>query len=236
MEKAASTTPVFAFLTAHIQRLAGHLLAVSPDRAFLEPLARELVGDALKDPAALRARLLEEDERLEHALAALAPVFPLAALVASHRLSRLESDLLFFALLPELDDRFGDVFLGLRAGLPSRRPTLGLALRALLDDRADRWHARQHLLGSALWESGLLRREADETPGLDTVLVPSAPVIAAVHGHLPERLDGGAGVELVVDEDIGAARPGLAEGGRRPEPVDRGGPDRGRPPRLRGAR
>ncbi len=199
MEEAPSTTPAFAFLEAQLQRLAGHLTFVSTDRAFLEPLARALVGDAVTDPPALRARLLEVDQRLERTLAALGPVFPLSALVASHRLSRIESDLLFFALLPELDDRFGDVLQALRVGLPSRRPTLGIALRALLDARADRWHARQHLLGSVLWEAGLLRREADDTPGLDTVLVPSAPVSAAAHGHLPERLDGGAGVDLLPD-------------------------------------
>ena len=189
-----------ALLEMQLQRLAGHLLFVSSDRAFLEPLARGLVGDAVEDAAALRARLGEEDHRLEQQLAALGPTSYLAQLIAHHHLSRLESDLLFFALLPELDDRFGDVFQALRGPGSSRRPTLGIALRALLGERADRWQARRHLTGSPLWEAGLLRRDTEDRVGLDVVLIPSAPCIAAAHGHLPHRLDGGVDVERVLLE------------------------------------
>jgi hypothetical protein len=186
-----------ALLEAHLQRLAGHLLPLAPGHAFLELLTHRLLGDAAKDPDTLRARLAEEDQRLEQHLVTLAARSPFGRLIEHHHLSRLESDLLLFALLPELDDRFGDVFLALRGGTLPRRPTLGIALRALLVDRAERWQARHHLAGSALWEAGLLRRDAEDRPGLDTLLIPSAPVVAAAHGHLPERLDGGVEIALI---------------------------------------
>ncbi|WP_437656664.1 ATP-binding protein [Sorangium sp. So ce1182] len=198
-------------IECELQRLAGYLLLVAPQHAFLEPLARALVGDAASQPEALRARLAEESLRIEKQLAALVPKSLIARLIAYHRPSRIESDLLLFALLPELDDRFGDVFLALQPGLPLRRPTLGLALRALLADRGERWHVRRHLTRSPLWTAALLRHNAGEGPGLDVHLVPSAPVVAAAHGYVPDRLDGGAVIEAVdTAQAKGDLRPALA--------------------------
>jgi hypothetical protein len=204
------TDDLFAHLGDEVRRLAGLLLFVAPGSAFLGAVAQPFAADA-GDPTRLRARLAEEDRRLEQQLAALAPSFPLARLVTHHRLSRLESDLLFMALLPELDDRFGEVFLIANAGLPSRRPTLGLALRALLPNPPDRWHARRHLAGSALWSAGILLRDGDDRPGLDAALIPSAPAVSAAHGDLPERLEGGVDVETLTSSSTRPAlRPGIA--------------------------
>lgn len=205
-----SADDFFAHLGDEVRRLAGHLLFVAPGSAFLGAVAEPFAADA-GDPARLRARLAAEERRLEQQLAGLAHAFPLARLVTHHRLSRLESDLLFLALLPELDDRFGDVFLVANAGLPSRRPTLGLALRALLPSPPDRWQARRHLAGSALFRAGLLVRDGDDRPGLDASLIPSAPTVSAAHGDLPRYLDGGVEVEMLASSRARAAlRPGIA--------------------------
>lgn len=211
--------PATTFLQAMLGRLAAHLLRIAPDRAFLEPLARALIGDALADPAAREARLAEAQREVEQMLRDLGGTFPLARLIAAHRLSRLEADLLGIALLPELDDRFGDVFLSIRGGAPPRRPTLGIALRALFDAYADRWRARRHLDRSPLWEAGLLRADVGrgeghrilEPAGMDALLWPSAPVIAAAFGYAPSRLDTGAEVMILAPEERGEAlRAGLA--------------------------
>jgi hypothetical protein len=210
MPDSAAAPDGHAVMEAQLQRMAGLLLSVSPDRSFLEPLARQLVGDAVGEPATLRAALAEADARLEKQLSAHAESSPLALLMARHQLSRLESDLLLLSLLPELDDRFASLFLSLRGGVAPGRPTLGLALRALLGERDVRWHARRHLVGSALWEAGLLTRETPGTPTLESVLKPCATVVAAVHGHLPEYLEGGLAVEWDTPASPGSVpRPAL---------------------------
>ncbi|XXY55183.1 ATP-binding protein [Sorangium sp. So ce269] len=210
---AASTT---AFLEATVGRLSAHLFRIAPDRGFLEPLARRFAGAVLDEPAALRERLRAAQGESDELLRGLGPSSPLARLIAAHRLSRLESDILSLALLPDLDDRFGDIFFALRAGVPPRRPTLGIALRALFDEYGARWQARSYLDRSPLWDGGLLRLEAgrgaSDPAGMDRILCPSAPVVAAAFGHLPARLETGAEVLVVPPLDTGDAplREGLA--------------------------
>ncbi len=211
----ASTT---AFLEWTVARLVAHLSRVVPDPRFLEPLVSDLTGGSAASLEALRESLRGTDA--DDPLAHLDPSSPLARLVAAHGLSRLEIDLLAFSLLPELDDRFGDVFLALRGGVPPRRPSLGIALRALFDDQAERWRARGHLDRSALWEGGLFRpdparvdsRGPAEPAWMDRILCPGAPVVAAAFGYLPARLDTGAEVLLVPPSAAESAslREGLA--------------------------
>ncbi len=197
------------FLQWTAARMAARLSRVVPDRGYLMDVAREIGGGGAE-----LGSLGEQVAGGGDPLSQLGEASPLGRIVRAAGLSRLELDLLAFSLLPEIDDRFGEVFVALRGGVLPRRPTLGIALRALFHEQADRWRARGHLEKSPLWERGLFRMEAarGDAPWMDRVLSPSAPVVAAAFGHVPSRLDTGAEVLLspASEEPLGALREGLA--------------------------
>lgn len=192
-----SSSAAVPFLRWTAARMSARLSRVIADRSYLLALAQELGGTS-ESPEAGGDR--------EGSLSRLGEESPFARIVQASGLSMLELDLLAFSLLPEMDDRFGDVFVALRGGVPPRRPTLGIALRALFEDQEDRWKARSHLETSPLWENGLLRADLTrkDEPWMDRVLSPSAPVVAAAFGHAPARLDTGAEVLVTPESEVPA--------------------------------
>lgn len=221
-ESGQQRDPGSAFLEGQMLRLAGHLLLASSPSAPHAAIVRDWIGETRDFEAALAERVARADREVDAALAALGRGFSFGRILSAYGLSRLEADLLCFALLPEQDDRFGDTFAAMRSSTSARRPTLGIALRALFSAHADRWLARRHLEGSALWEAGLFRPAAlvgpeghatnPERTGMDSVLWPSAPVIAAAFGHLPARLDGGAEIAVTAATRVEAPlRTGLRD-------------------------
>lgn len=168
---------------AQLGRAAAHLALLAPDDPFLRSRSAHLVGPD-GDTGALSA----EGERLARGLVT-AP-HPLAVLSRAYGLSPFETDLLLLAALPELDDRFADAVQAIQGG--ARRPTLALALRALLPADADREGVRQHLTGSALWRAQLLRADLSRAPYFDRPLEPVPMVSAGLIGSLPDALAEGA--------------------------------------------
>ncbi len=170
------------WLLAQAHRLGIHLRKLAPDAHFLgvagaeETDLTELYGEGLA--------LLEE-------LARDGVDWPLARLHRECGLVGFDLDLLFFALLPDLDDRFGELFHNLRGGSDNRWPSLGMALRSLFPVEADRWFARAEATRTPLWELGALRTRDPVLPALDQPLVPSRCLSSAIDGQLPSTLDSG---------------------------------------------
>jgi hypothetical protein len=192
-----------SFLRGQVARMAAHLRVLAPDEPFLRELAAELlredvedgmIGALLRGLRELMPRMLSEPAH-QH--------LPLGRLVDHFRLSTLEGDLLLVAMLPELDDRFGALFARLRGAGSVRRPTLGMALRALVLPDA-RWGELEALQRSRLWHRGLLVLEDVDLPFPDRTLRPTTAVIAGLEGRLPEHLGSAARVSwLLPAEDDG---------------------------------
>ncbi|MCA9608689.1 MAG: ATP-binding protein [Myxococcales bacterium] len=199
------------WLAQQVARLAAHLAMLAPEVAFLGEVQAEVFDRELTQPEP--ARIGEElDRRLRTELPPEAPIRRLAEI---HHLSALEVDVLLLGLLPELDDRFGALFQELRGGGTVRRPTLGMALRALRDVSIERWEARQALsIGSLLAGPLLVARDLDR-PLVDRTIEPRPAIVAALDHRTPEAFGHGLGLEVQVpDLELQRAttlRPALAE-------------------------
>ena len=175
--EARATAPTW--WEAQVRRLSGLLAVAFPTRAWL----RELHGQP-PDLAELRST----GEALIAALRSpTADAMATANITRTCRLTGLELDLLGLALLPELNDRFGDLFADARGSATARRPTLGLALRILLPEGAPLtlpWDLAHH---STLWSRGLLRGQPPEVALADRELITSAST-SVVLGSMPASL------------------------------------------------
>lgn len=184
-------------LDAHVCCLAGRLLLHMPDQPFLERLAKIVLGDAVGDPKRLADGVAALSSELGHGLDRPAHAgHPLVILTRTYELSPFELDLVLVAALPDLDDRFGDLFLTLQPNAGRRRLRLGSALRFLVADETSRSAIRQRLANSTVWEAGMLRGDAAATPLFDRALEPSAALLAGLDGRVPSALDTGATAKL----------------------------------------
>ena len=177
-----------ALLELWTRALAARLLALAPGHPDLLAAARPAFGEAVDDRRALGAALERAQTLLLEALRAR-PADPLARACAAFGLSGFELDLLVLAMLPELDPRMGDVLATLRGGSGSRRPTVGLAARALAGE-APGLQLYAWLEGSVLWRA-------------DRELIPSPALRAGLLGVRLERVSGGRTLrDLEPDPDL----------------------------------
>lgn len=137
--------------------------------------ARALLGQraaALQLPA-LVAEFQDVDARLT-ARGDAAPGLPLTRLAAAFQLDELERQMLYFALAPELDGRFPQVFGFLADDLAQRRPNAAI-LAELVDDIGAAWRVRQRLSGDRpLARFGLIASLGTDPPGLPDTQIPLA--------------------------------------------------------------
>src|SRR5688572_26166274 len=123
-------------LEDQIARLAARMLLFAPDQIGLRAIAKPLVG-AEVDPLAISTAVASAWKNFERALAD-DQEHPLAIAKERYALSLLDLDLLLFAALPELDDRFAQVLAVLAPNGMHRRATLGIAMRVLFSEETSR--------------------------------------------------------------------------------------------------
>ncbi len=116
---------------------------------------------------------------------------PLDRLVADFGLSAFERGILLVACAPDLEPRFETLFAYVQDDVTRRRPTLGLALRLLCSDGAERWRLRSRLEGGSPLLRQDLVRVTDEQPFLSRVLRADDRVVdelVGLAGQLDHRL------------------------------------------------
>jgi len=155
--------------------------------------ARALLGQraaALSLPE-LAAEFQEVDSRLT-ARGVAATGLPLTRLAAAFQLDEPERQMLYFALAPELDGRFAQVFGFLADDLTQHRPNASI-LAELVDDMGAAWRVRQRLSGDRpVARFGLIASLRTDLPGAPDTRIPLAlpPDIASI---LLERPTAGPG-------------------------------------------
>ncbi|HEY0413175.1 MAG TPA: ATP-binding protein [Allosphingosinicella sp.] len=137
--------------------------------------ARALLGQrvaALPLPE-LAAEFQEIDSRLA-ARGAAATGLPLTRVAVAFQLDELERQMLYFALAPELDGRFAQVFGFLADDLSQRRPNASI-LAELVDGIGAAWRVRQRLAGDGpLARFGLIASLRADLPGAPDTQIPLA--------------------------------------------------------------
>jgi len=120
--------------------------------------------------AELAAEFQEVDLRLT-ARGAAATELPLARLTAAFQLDELDRQMLYFALAPELDGRFAQVFGFLADDLAQRRPNASIL--AELVEAGGAWRVWQHLSGDRPFARfGLIAPLRADLPGAPDTQVP----------------------------------------------------------------
>jgi hypothetical protein len=128
----------------------------------------------------LAAEFQEVDSRLA-ARGAAASGLPLTRLVSAFQLDDLEIQMLYFALAPELDGRFAQVFGFLADDLTQRRPNASILAEVL--DMGAAWRVRQRLSGDRPFARfQLIASLRSDLPGAPDSQIPLAlpPDVASV--------------------------------------------------------
>lgn len=121
----------------------------------------------------LAAEFQDVDARLT-ARGVAATGLPLTRLAAAFQLDELERQMLYFALAPELDGRFAQVFGFLADDLAQRRPNAAI-LAELVDDIGAAWRVRQRLSGDRPFARfGLIASLGTDLPGSPDTQIPLA--------------------------------------------------------------
>ncbi len=185
-------------LDGYLACLAARLLLHFPNRSFLNELARPLAGEAISDPTALASNVADYSQSLSQQLAHPAHACePLAIVNRYYGLSPFELDLLLFAISPELDESFGDLYASLAPMGNSRRLRVGQAIGFLVSDTLRRSVIREGLHTSVLWEAGLLQGDI-RTALFERLLQASPAFSAGLNRHLPASVESGELPEMTV--------------------------------------
>jgi len=189
-------------LADYVGYFAARLLHHYPKDPFLRETAERAIGIPLhlttphRQAVAEFGRALDEAHRYpphdRH---------PISVVTRAFSLSAFELNLMLLALLPEVDERFGDIYqqINREAGNGGRRLSVARALQLLLPADLERGSVRQYLQGSRLWSVRLLRTAPGDglsIPVYERLLVATPALAAGVFGRLPERLENGAAVSL----------------------------------------
>jgi len=175
---------------------AGHDLS---NWAMTAARARALLGQrtaALALPE-LVAEFQDVDARL-NARGVTATGLPFTRLAAAFQLDELERQMVYFALAPELDASFSQVFGFLADDLTQRRPNAS-TLAHLVDDMGGGWRVRQRLSGDRPFARfGLIASLRTDLPGAPDTQIPLAlpPDVAS---FLLERAAASPGELKLVD-------------------------------------
>ncbi|HLL30533.1 MAG TPA: hypothetical protein VK403_06020, partial [Allosphingosinicella sp.] len=170
--------------------------------------ARALLGQgaaALPLPE-LAAEFQEVDTRLT-ARGMTSTGLPLTRFAAAFQLDEIERQMLYFALAPELDGRFAQVFGFLADDLSQRRPNASL-LAELVEGTGAAWRVRQRLAGDRPFARfGLIASLRGDLPGAPDTQIPLALPPDAV-SFLLERATADPG-ELRLLDPAGPAKVGF---------------------------
>jgi len=113
----------------------------------------------------------------------------LQIIASQFSLKQSEQQLLYFALAPELDSRYGQIFGFLNDDLTRRRPTASILAQLIYGHNASAWQIRQLMSDSVAFSKfRLLETEKiDSLPGADVGIAPCPELVTYLLGNTQDK-------------------------------------------------